>query len=360
MPLGACEPGPRPSLDAPVQVDHDVPLAPLTTLRLGGPARTLVRAETREEVGEALARADAAGERVLVLGGGSNLVLPDAGWDGTVVHIATRGIARTDERVLVEAGEPWDPLVARTVADGLQGFECLSGIPGSTGATPVQNVGAYGQETAQTLAGVRVWDRHTSSERELSPADCRFGYRSSALKGQDRLVVLAVAFALVAGPDSAPIGYAELARSLGVPPGARAPLGDVREAVLTLRRAKGMVLDAGDLDTVSAGSFFTNPFVSPAVLEEVARRAGAAPPRFPAEDGRVKTSAAWLIERAGFSRGTTRGRVSVSSKHTLALTNRGDATTGELLALAREIRDGVRDSFGIALAPEPTIVGATL
>jgi UDP-N-acetylmuramate dehydrogenase len=288
-----------------------------------------------------------------VLAGGSNLVLPDAGWPGVVVQVQTRGVARDDGVLEVQAGEVWDDLVAATVADGLAGFECLSGIPGSVGATPIQNVGAYGQEVAESVRSVRVLDRASGEIETLAPEDCGFGYRTSAFKRSDRWVVLAVSFALDHGDASQPIRYAELARALEVELGAAAPLDEVRAAVLALRRGKGMVIDPADPDTVSAGSFFMNPIVD----ADAFARLDPAPPGWPQPDGRVKTSAAWLIERAGFHKGYARGRVAISSKHALALVNRGGASTAELLALAREIAAGVRERFGVDLQPEPTVVG---
>jgi UDP-N-acetylmuramate dehydrogenase len=332
-------------------------LAPLTTLRVGGPARRLVAATTEEELVAAVREADAAGEPLLVLSGGSNVVISDAGFDGTVVHVATRGVARDGSELRVQAGEPWDELVARTVAEGLQGFECLSGIPGSTGATPVQNVGAYGQEVAETVAWVRVLDRATGEVETMPAAACGFKYRRSVFKHDPRRVVLEVAFRMREQPVSGPLRYAELARTLGVPVGGSAPLRDVREAVLALRRGKGMVLDPEDPDSVSAGSFFTNPILTHADFEALAARAPADPPAFPEPDGRVKTSAAWLIEHAGFTRGYGDGRAGISTKHTLALVNRGGASAAELVALAREIAGGVRERFGVALVPEPVFVG---
>jgi UDP-N-acetylmuramate dehydrogenase len=348
--------------------ESDAPLAPLTTLGVGGPAARLVTVEAAADLPEALASPGP----VLLLAGGSNVVLPDAGWpEGTVVRLATRGIRHEEGpdgavRVVAAAGEPWEPLVAAAVADGLAGVEALSGIPGSTGATPIQNVGAYGQEVAQTVAWVRVLDRDAGRERVLAPADCRFAYRSSALKGQDRLVVTEVAFDLVRADLGTPVAYGELARTLGVELGGRAPLGAVREAVLALRGRKGMVLDPSDPDTASAGSFFTNPLLDADGFAELRDRVaerlgpGAEPPTYPGEDGRVKTSAAWLIERAGFSRGYRTGRAALSSKHTLAITNRGGATAADVLGLARTIRDGVREAFGVELVPEPVIVGGKL
>jgi UDP-N-acetylmuramate dehydrogenase len=328
-----------------------VDLAPLTTLRLGGPARSVVEATTEAELVSA-----ASDPAALLLAGGSNVVVADAGVDATVVRVLTRGVAvddRGDHVVLrAAAGEPWDDLVARCVADGLVGVECLAGIPGSMGATPIQNVGAYGQEVADTVVAVRVLDRATGAVSELAPADCGFGYRTSAFKrSPGRWAVLDVALRLERGSESAPIRYAELARTLGVEVGARAPLAQAREAVLALRRGKGMVLDPGDHDTWSAGSFFTNPFVDATELP-----AGA--PAFAQPDGTVKTSAAWLIERAGFRRGYgDAAGIAISSKHTLALTNRGAGTTAGLVALAREIVDGVRARFGVTLEPEPVFVG---
>jgi UDP-N-acetylmuramate dehydrogenase len=318
----------------------------------------------------AVLSADRAGEPLLVLAGGSNVVVADAGFPGTVLRIATRGIARTDApdgrvRLEVQAGEPWDPLVARCVAGGLAGVECLSGIPGSVGATPIQNVGAYGQEVAETIVSVRALDRVSGAVHDLDAAACGFTYRSSAFKRTPgRWVVLAVTFALERSELSAPVRYAELARALGVELGERAPLAEVRAAVLALRRGKGMVIDPADPDSVSAGSFFTNPILDPGAFAALERRVaerlgdGAGPPAFPEADGRVKTSAAWLIERAGFHRGHGDPRgIAISAKHTLALTNRGAGTTAELVALAREIAGSVRDRFGVDLVPEPVFVG---
>jgi UDP-N-acetylmuramate dehydrogenase len=336
-------------------------LAPLTTLRLGGPTPRLVEATTAEAVVEAVRAADAAAEQLLLLGGGSNVVIADAGWPGTVVRVASTG-RRTERRadgsllLTVEAGEDWDGVVAACVADGLGGLECLSGIPGRTGATPVQNVGAYGVEIAELLVDVDLYDRRAGVLREHVPAAALgLAYRTSTLKGRDDAVVLRVRFALPGDGASAPVRYPELARVLGVETGARVPTAAARAAVLELRRGKGMVLDAADHDTWSAGSFFTNP-----VLPE--HRAPAEAPRWPAADGLVKVPAAWLIERAGFRRGHPGpgGRVALSGKHVLALTNRGDGTTADLLTLAREVRDGVRDRFEVELVPEPVLTGCHL
>jgi UDP-N-acetylmuramate dehydrogenase len=319
-----------------------VELAELTTLRLGGPAGAFLEAVTEAEL------VAAAPEAALILAGGSNVVVADSGVSGTVVRVATRGVERVGSRLTVAAGEDWDALVARCVAEGLQGFECLSGIPGTVGATPIQNVGAYGQEVAETVESVRVLDRVTGRVERMPASACRFVYRGSVFKYHDRLVVLSVTFRLRESPVSGPMRYAELARALDVPVGGSAPLAEVREAVLALRRRKGMVIDPGDADSVSAGSFFTNP-----VLD--AAPDGA--PAWPEPDGRVKTSAAWLIEQAGFSRGYGNGRIGISSKHTLALVNRGGGTTAELMDLAHEIAGAVRERFGIALHPEPVLVG---
>ncbi len=335
----------------------NVPLAELTTLRLGGPARRLIEASTEDELVEAVSEA---GEPVLVIAGGSNLVISDDGFDGTVVHVATRGISIEGTRLTVAAGELWDEIVARTVAEGLAGIECLSGIPGSAGATPIQNVGAYGEEVAQTIASVRVYDRKTGEVRDLAPHQCGFGYRTSAFKHSDRHLVLSVTYALERSALGRPVRYAELAHALGLELGEQAPLTAVREAVMAVRRGKGMVIDPDDPESVSAGSFFTNPVLSEAEFEELRRRAGIEPPGWPEGEGAVKTSAAWLIQQAGFHRGYGNGRVGVSRKHTLALVNRGGAHTGDLVALARELRDGVRETFGVTLAPEPTLVGVEL
>jgi len=328
-------------------------LAELTTLRLGGPANRVEVAADTDELVRLVAAADAAGEPVLLVGGGSNLVVGDAGWPGVVIRVGSDTVTRTDgdgEQLLtVAAGVPWDELVAATVADGLAGLETMSGIPGLTGATPVQNVGAYGAEVADVLTGLRVYDRRTGQVECWSPQQCRFGFRTSAFKHTDRYVVLEVTLRLARSTRSGPVRYLELARRLGIEPGASAPLGEVREAVLQLRRSKGMVLDPADHDSWSVGSFFVNP-----LLDEVPAAADGCP-RWQA-DGRTKLSAAWLIEQAGFPRGwgldRGRGTVSVSTKHTLALTNRGGASTAELLDLAAEIRAGVEARFDIRLGPE--------
>ena len=344
-----------------MRIDRDVLLAPWTTLGLGGPAAELVTVDDEAATIEAVRSADAAGRRVLVLGGGSNLVLPDAGVDARVVRVVSRGAVFDGTSVTVQAGEPWDAFVAATVTAGLAGVEALSGIPGSTGATPIQNVGAYGQEVAQTVTRVRVWDRAEAAVRTLARKECAFTYRHSLFKGDDRFVVLAVTFALAdEGGLSAPVRYAELARTLGVEAGDRAPLAEVRAAVLALRAGKGMVLSAGDPDTRSVGSFFTNPVLPEG---EFARLRALRPdvPGYPdPATGAVKVSAAWLIEQAGFAKGHGPGPVRISTKHTLALTHPGGGSTEMLLDLAREVRDGVERAFGVRLVNEPVLLDATL
>jgi UDP-N-acetylmuramate dehydrogenase len=350
---------------------EDVNLAGYTTLRLGGPARRFVEATTEAELVAAVRGADDEGEPLLVLGGGSNLVVADGGFPGTVVHVGTRGTERTAAdgdriHVRVQAGEDWDPFVARCVSDGLAGVECLSGIPGRVGATPIQNVGAYGQDVSETITEVRAYDREAGTVVALDRDACRFTYRHSAFKGHDRYVVLDVTYALHEAEESQPIAYAELARRLGVQPGDRVTLKEARDAVLELRRGKGMVLDAADPDTRSAGSFFTNPILDAAQLADLERRVAerlgpdATFPRYPEAGGRVKTSAAWLIDRAGFTKGHACGPARISTKHTLALTNPGGCSTADLLALAREVRTGVHDAFGVTLVNEPVMVGVAL
>ncbi|WP_243056401.1 UDP-N-acetylmuramate dehydrogenase [Nocardioides sp. SR21] len=333
-------------------------LADHTTLRLGGPADEWVTVTSEADLAAALDT----DRSVLVLGGGSNLVVADDGFRGRVVEIATRGISPDVEDgvscggvlVTVAAGESWDDFVALAVEKEWSGIEALSGIPGSVGATPIQNVGAYGQEVSQAIASVRVWDRKLNGIRTFANADCGFGYRTSRFKADPgRHVVLAVTFQLRQGSLGGPVAYAELARVLGVELGERAALADVRRAVLELRGSKGMVLDPDDHDTWSAGSFFTNPVIPADAVPEGA-------PAWPQPDGTVKTSAAWLIEHAGFAKGHGNERVALSGKHTLALTNRGGATTADLLALALEVRDGVELAFGIRLVNEPVLLGCSL
>ena len=354
-----------------MRFDRDVPLAPLTTLRLGGKAARVVTVEQELDVPEALAEAEASGVPAFVLGGGSNLVVADEGFGGLVVRMASRGVNIEREgglaRVTLAAGEPWDAFVTRAVDDGFSGVECLAGIPGLVGATPMQNVGAYGQEVKDTVASVRAYDRDARAFVDLSPEVCAFGYRTSRLKTTGRYVVTAVSFVLPVRAESTPVRYPELARALGVREGGTAPLARVRDAVIALRRTKGMVLDPTDSETVSAGSFFMNPIVDAVTLarvEEGARGITGAdgpitPPRYPAGDGAWKVPAAWLIERAGFTRGYGNEHVHVSTKHTLALVN-GRGTTRDLLALAGEIVRGVEKTFGVTLVPEPVMLGCCL
>ncbi len=347
-----------------MRISADAPLAARTTLGLGGPARRLASVESVGELQEALA--SAGGEPVLVLGGGSNLVVRDGGWPGLVIQIAIPGVTIRDrgDHAIVSAfaGVVWDDFVAQMVEAGLAGVECMSGIPGLVGATPMQNVGAYGQEVADTIVRVRVLDRHTGKLEAFEPAACGFAYRTSVFKGSERWVVVEVEFRLERRADSAPIKYPELSRALGIREAGRAPLVEVRRTVIAQRRGKGMVVDPSDPDSRSAGSFFTNPLVDAATLAAFEARlaAGVTPPKFPAAAGMTKLSAGWLIERAGFTKGYTpaSGRAGISSKHALALVNRGGATTTELLALAREIQDRVHARLGIELVPEPVIVGA--
>lgn len=323
-------------------------LAEFTSLRLGGEAQ-IHEAPTQAGLIEAVRDLPTA----RILGGGSNVVVADAGVPEPVIRVTSTGWRQHGDQFIVEAGTGWDQFVAAMVAAGRTGVEALSGIPGSVGATPVQNVGAYGQEVAQTIAGLRVLHRRTGEVTTWPAAAARFGYRDSIFKrSPGQYVVLAVAFDLPEGP-SAPIGYAELARALAVRIGQRAPLAAVREAVLDLRRGKGMVLDPDDPDTRSAGSFFTNPVVD---------RAPAGAPGWPQPDGRIKTSAAWLIEQAGVRKGfhLPGAGVAVSGKHTLALTNRGDGTTAQLLELASAIRARVQERFGVVLQPEPVFWGCGL
>ncbi|MDR1807413.1 MAG: UDP-N-acetylmuramate dehydrogenase [Propionibacteriaceae bacterium] len=341
--------------DSPLLADH-------TTFRVGGPARHLVTATTERDLIAAVRAADARGEPLLVLGGGSNVLVGDAGFPGTVVVVATTGEIADESPcagayVTVAAGEPWDGFVARAVEREWVGLETLSGVPGSVGATPVQNVGAYGAEAGQWIGRVRTFDRATGRVASFAAADCGFGYRTSRFKqAPGRYVILSVEFQLKLGPLSEPIRYAELAARLGVPVGERAPLGQVRHAVLELRRSKGTLVDPADHDTWSAGSFFTNPVLPAAAAAALPEGA----PRYPQPDGQVKASAAWLIEQAGFGKGYGAGPATLSTKHVLALTNRGGASAADILALAREVRDGVRAAFGVTLVPEPVLVNCEL
>ena len=360
----------RVSAELPDHDRSDSPrLAEHTTFRVGGPAAKLVRADSEDELVSAVREADAAGEPLLVLSGGSNVLIGDEGFDGTVVLVDTHGLSADvsdcgGALVRVAAGESWDDFVAYTISQEWAGIEALSGIPGLVGATPIQNVGAYGQEVAQTVARVRTWDRQAGEQRTFTADKCGFGYRDSLFKrsrtpeqATGRYVVLEVYFQFRLASLSEPIGYAQLADSLGTTVGKRIDAARVREAVLELRRSKGMVLDAADRDTWSAGSFFTNPILT----DEQARDLPEGAPRFAAGEGLTKSSAAWLIDHAGFGKGYPgSGPARLSSKHVLALTNHADATASDLVDLAREVRAGVHERYGIWLEPEPVLVGLGL
>jgi UDP-N-acetylmuramate dehydrogenase len=357
---------------AQLVIEERVPLSPRTTLELGGQARYFVRAEHEHTVVAALRWAQERSLPVAILGGGSNLVVSDAGFDGLVIAIALRGVHSRVRGACVEieaaAGEPWDALVAHCVERDLAGVECLSGIPGLVGATPIQNVGAYGQEVAQVISSVRVLERGALQPHTLGPEQCGFAYRDSAFKrNPERCVVLSVSFALRLSGEPSALAYAELARALELRAGgAAASLQQVRATVLELRRAKSMLLDADDDNRRSAGSFFLNPIVTAEHADRVAQTAVAAGliagpgelPRHPAPDGKVKLAAAWLIERAGLHKGERRGAVGISTRHALALVHHGGGSSAELLAFAREIQARVRQRFGVALELEPVLLGS--
>ncbi|HHT11867.1 MAG TPA: UDP-N-acetylmuramate dehydrogenase [Propionibacterium sp.] len=341
--------------DSPVLAEH-------TTLRVGGPADRFVVATTERELIDAVTDCDERGEPVLVLGGGSNLLVADEGFRGTVVRVATTGINADvsscgGAAVRVAAGENWDTFVAHAVEQEWIGVETLSGIPGSVGATPIQNVGAYGSDVSQTITSVRTWDRQERTQRTFPVVDCGFGYRTSRFKREPgRYLVLEVGLQFQLGSLGSPIAYPELANRLGTVPGKRVEAAKVRQAVLEIRRGKGMVLDEADHDSWSAGSFFTNPILD---ADDAARLPDEAP-RFPDAEGRTKTSAAWLIQHAGFAKGHGDGEARLSTKHVLALTNRGAATASDLVALATEVRNGVAERFGIRLVPEVNLIGLEL
>lgn len=351
---------------AGARVAEAVPLAPLTTLRVGPVARRVITCISTEQIVATLDQLDRErAEPLLVLAGGSNVVIADDLTDLTVVRLASAGIEIDGNLVRADAGAVWDAVVARAVAAKLGGLECLSGIPGSAGATPVQNVGAYGAEVADTLTRVRLLDRRSGAVDWVTPDELGFGYRTSVLKhadGSAAAVVLQVEFELDPAGRSAPLRYRELAAALGATDGDRADPAAVRAAVLALRAGKGMVLDPADHDTWSVGSFFTNPVVAPDVYRAVAERVPGPVPHWPAPGG-VKLAAGWLVERAGFSKGypgDDSAACRLSTKHALALTNRGGASTADVLGLARTVRDGVYAAFGITLHPEPVLIGCTL
>ena len=349
---------------AGARVDEAVPLAPLTTLRVGPVARRVITCTTTEQVVATLRQLDGEGcGPLLVLAGGSNLVIAETLADLTVVRLATNSISVEGNVVRAEAGAVWDEVVVAAIAAGLGGLECLSGIPGSAGATPVQNVGAYGAEVADTITRVRLLDRRSGAVRWAPPGELGFGYRTSVLKHTDAAIVLEVEFALDASGRSAPLRYAELVAALDATAGESAGPAAVRDAVLGLRARKGMVLDPADHDTWSVGSFFTNPVVPQEFYRELADSAGGrAVPQYPAPDG-VKLAAGWLVEQAGFGKGypdVATAPCRLSTKHALALTNRGRASADDVISLARTVRDGVRDVFGVTLTPEPVLVGCSL
>jgi UDP-N-acetylmuramate dehydrogenase len=350
------------SLFGGAAVTEEVPLAPLTTLRVGPVARCVITCTTTDQIVATLRELAGAGvPEPLVLAGGSNLVIAEDLSDLTVVKLASPGITLDSNLIRAEAGAVWDDVVRASLAAGLGGLECLSGIPGSAGATPVQNVGAYGSEVADTITRVRLLDRRTWEARWVPGSVLDFGYRTSSLKHSHHAIALEVEFALDAAGRSAPLRYGELTTALGAEPGDRVDPDRVRETVLDLRTRKAMVLDPADHDTWSVGSFFTNPVVSHEVFAQLSTRVDGPVPHYPAGE-QVKLAAGWLVERAGFGKGFP-GEGSparLSGKHALALTNRGDATSADVIALARRVRGGVRDAFGITLVPEPVLVGCVI
>lgn len=345
---------------AGARVAEAVPLAPLTTLRVGPVARRVITCVNTEQIVATLGELDGT-DPTLVLAGGSNVVIADDLTDLTVVRLASNAVEIDGNLLRAQAGAVWDDVVAQAVASGLGGLECLSGIPGSAGATPVQNVGAYGAEIADTVTRVLLWDRRTGDVRWTPAAELNFGYRTSVLKHSDAAVVLEVEFALDAAGRSAPLRYGELATALNASDGQRVDPATVRAEVLTLRATKGMVLDAADHDTWSVGSFFTNPVVPQDVYSDIADKTPGSVPHWDAGEG-VKLAAGWLVERAGFGKGYPGpdAPVRLSTKHALALTNRGIATSADVLGLARTVRDGVQAAFGIVLHPEPVLVGCAI
>jgi len=331
-----------------------------TSLRVGGPAKKIVNVSTEAEIITAIE--EAGDSPILVIGGGSNVLIADSGFEGTVIHIANNQAesevdACSGATLTIGAGEDWDTFVATTIARGFAGLETLSGIPGTVGAAPIQNIGAYGHEVSEFITRVRTYDREAKAIKTFTNSECEFEYRNSHFKKHPgRYVVLSVQFQIRRGEVSTPITYAELAKKLGIEVGEKAPVVDTRKAVMELRAAKGMLLNPDDKDSWSAGSFFTNPVVS----VEVASALPAGAPKWPMTDGRVKTSAAWLIENSGITKGHARGGAQVSTKHVLALTNSGSATAAEICELAREVRASVQEKFGITLEPEVNLVGLAL
>jgi UDP-N-acetylmuramate dehydrogenase len=331
-----------------------------TSLRVGGPAKSIISVATEPEI---VAAIESAGDSpILIIGGGSNVLISDQGFDGTVIHIANNQAesevdACSGATLTIGAGENWDEFVATTISRGFAGLETLSGIPGTVGAAPIQNIGAYGHEVSEFITRVRTYDREAKAIKTFTNSECEFEYRNSIFKRTPaRFIVLSVQFQIRRGETSTPITYAELAKKLGIEVGEKAPVVDVRRAVMELRAAKGMLLNPDDKDSWSAGSFFTNPIIS----VEVATTLPEGAPKWPLADGRVKTSAAWLIEHSGIDKGHAHGGARISTKHVLALTNSGSATAEELVALAREVRASVQTKFGITLEPEVNLVGLAL
>jgi UDP-N-acetylmuramate dehydrogenase len=331
-----------------------------TSLRVGGPAKSIINVSTEAEI---IAAIEGAGDSpVLILGGGSNVLISDNGFEGTVIHIANNQAesevdACSGATLTIGAGENWDDFVFATINRGFAGLETLSGIPGTVGAAPIQNIGAYGHEVSEFITRVRTYDRKSKEIKTFTNAECNFEYRNSLFKkNPDRYIVLSVQFQIRRGEVSTPITYAELAKKLGIAVGEKAPVVDTRKAVMELRAAKGMLLNPDDKDSWSAGSFFTNPVIT----QEVASALPEGAPKWPMADGRVKTSAAWLIENSGVDKGQTHGGARISTKHVLALTNSGNATAEELVQLAREVRGSVEAKFGITLEPEVNLVGLSL
>lgn len=335
-------------------------LSKYTSLRVGGPAKSIVNVSTEAEI---IAAIEAAGDSpVLIIGGGSNVLISDSGFEGTVIHIANNQAesevdACSGATLTIGAGEDWDRFVATTISRGFAGLETLSGIPGTVGAAPIQNIGAYGHEVSEFITRVRTYDRQAKAIKTFTNTECEFEYRSSHFKKHPgRYIVLSVQFQIRTGEISTPITYAELAKKLGIEVGEKAPVIDTRKAVMELRASKGMLLNPEDKDSWSAGSFFTNPIVS----TEIASALPEGAPKWPTSDGRVKTSAAWLIENSGIDKGQSHGGARISTKHVLALTNSGSATAEEIAQLARKVRASVQEKFGITLEPEVNLVGITL
>jgi UDP-N-acetylmuramate dehydrogenase len=351
-----------------LKILENIPLAPLTTLQVGGPARYFVEAHTEGEIKDAISYAADHRLPLFVLGGGSNLVISDRGWPGLVLKIALLGVASGSQDDGTEfsagAGENWDQFVAMTVAKNRAGLECLSGIPGTVGGTPVQNVGAYGQEVSQTITSVRLLEIATGKVRDWSNSDCGFAYRTSILNTtqRDHYIVLKVTFRLVENGRPT-IAYADLRKFFAaLPLGAAPTLQQVRDAVRSIRQSKAMLIVPGDEDCRSAGSFFKNPIVSQTESVRIAALAekrvpGKMLPQYPAEGGQVKLAAAWLVEQAGFNKGYAQGPVGISRKHTLAIVNRGGARAQDIITFQNEIRKKVSDVWGVQLQPEPVFVG---